>query len=535
MNPARSTLLLLALWPLLLITDISEAQSDSQDGASRPNILFAIADDASWPHMSAYGTEWVQTPAFDRVADGGVLFTRAYTPNPKCAPSRSIILTGRNSWQLKDAANHWPYFPPEFKVFTEVLAEQGYVVGHTGKAWAPGIALTESGEARVMIGRPFNEHVAEPPTTHISDNDYARNFEAFLDARSGSDPFFFWYGASEPHRGYQYRSGIEVGGKKLSDITEVPDFWPDDEEVRIDMLDYAFEIEHFDQHLGRMLELLEERGELENTVVVVTSDNGMPFPRSKGQTYEVSAHMPLAIAWPRGIEAPGRVVEDFVSFTDFAPTFLELAGLNWEETGMHPTAGRSLIDILESDAAGQVNAERDHVLLGKERHDVGRPYDQGYPIRGIVKGDLLYIRNFEPDRWPAGNPETGYLNTDGSPTKSLILENRTTQGMYHYWEWSFGKRPAEELYNIADDPGAVHNLVDLPSYQDRLAELRKDLFERLEEQGDPRVFGRGYVFDTYPYANSRNVNMYHRTIIEGEDVPTSWVNDSDYEREPLPE
>ena len=509
----------------------------AQGGSSgqMPNILFAISDDQSFPHAGAYGTDWVKTPAFDRVAEQGILFNRAYVPNPKCAPSRSIILTGRNSWQLEEAANHWPYFPQKFRVFPEVLAEHGYFVGATGKKWAPGIAETAEGEPRPLTGIAYDEHRAEPPTDDISDNDYAANFEAFLKDRPAGQPFSFWFGATEPHRAYEYRSGIEKGGKQVSDIESVPDFWPDEEEVRIDMLDYAFEIEHFDDHLGRMLQLLEEHGELENTLVVVTADNGMPFPRIKGQTYELSAHMPLAIMWPDGIENPGRIVDDFVSFADFAPTFIELAGLNWEDTGMHPTVGRSLTDIFTSENEGQINPDRDYVLLGKERHDVGRPYDWGYPIRGIIRSDMLYIRNFEPTRWPSGNPETGYLNTDGSPTKTFILDHRTTSGMYHYWNRNFGKRPAEELYDIAKDPNTIHNLADDPEYSETKEELKSELYRKLKDQGDPRMFGRGYIFDAYPYVNENDANFYRRYIIEGEEIPAGWVNDSDFEEKPLPE
>ncbi|MEX0647239.1 MAG: sulfatase-like hydrolase/transferase [Balneolaceae bacterium] len=508
------------------------AQTNEQ--SPRPNILFAISDDQSFPHMGAYGTGWVQTPAFDRVAEEGVLFNRAYVPNPKCAPSRAIILTGRNSWQLEEAANHWPYFPQKFKVYTEVLAENGYFVGATGKKWAPGIAVTADGEPRHLAGQPYDEHRAEPPTSTISNNDYAANFQAFLEERPSGQPFSFWYGATEPHRAYEYRSGIEKGGKTLPDIDEVPGFWPDEEEIRIDMLDYAFEIEHFDSHLGRMLEQLEELGELDNTIVVVTADNGMPFPRIKGQAYEQSAHMPLAIMWPDVIDHPGRVVDDFVSFADFAPTFMELAGLDWEDTGMHPPVGRSLTDILNSASEGQVNPERDYILLGKERHDIGRPYDWGYPIRGIIRGDMLYIHNFEPTRWPVGNPETGYLNTDGSPTKTFILDNRTTPGMYHYWAWNFGKRPSEELYNIADDPGCIHNLAGDPAHQETVNILKMELFDRLRDQEDPRMFGRGYVFDAYPYMDEGTRNFYQR-FMEGEQMNTGWVNDSDFEVKPLPE
>ena len=194
------------------------------------------------------------------------------------------------------------------------------------------------------------------------------------------------------------------------------------------MLDYAYEIEYFDSHLQKMLKKLEETGELENTIVVVTADNGMPFPRIKGQVYEYSNHLPLAIMWPNGIKKPGRVVNDFVNFIDFAPTFLELAGLTVDKAGMQPVSGLSLTDIFYSDKEGTVNPDRNFELVGKERHDVGRPNDEGYPVRGILKDGYLYLRNFKPDRWPAGNPETGYLNCDGSPTKTYILNTRRVKG-----------------------------------------------------------------------------------------------------------
>ncbi|HWH68220.1 MAG TPA: sulfatase-like hydrolase/transferase, partial [Candidatus Sulfotelmatobacter sp.] len=185
-----------------------------------PNILFAIADD--WGvHAGAYGTKWVKTPAFDRVAHDGILFRNAYTPNAKCAPSRACILTGRNSWQLKAAANHVCYFPPEFKGWGEALAEHGWFVGHTQKGWAPGVATNAAGHPRQMTGRPFNQRKAQPPTTGISNNDYAANFETFLDAAPTNAPWCFWYGAVEPHRDYEFGSGIIKGGKRLTDIDRV--------------------------------------------------------------------------------------------------------------------------------------------------------------------------------------------------------------------------------------------------------------------------------------------------------------------------
>ena len=144
-----------------------QGMARAQGKLAPPNLLFAIADD--WGvHGGAYGTKWVQTPAFDRVARDGILFNHAYTPNAKCAPSRASILTGRNSWQLKAAANHICYFPPEFKGWGEALAEHGWFVGYTLKGWGPGVATNAAGVARELTGKAFNERTAQPPATGIA-------------------------------------------------------------------------------------------------------------------------------------------------------------------------------------------------------------------------------------------------------------------------------------------------------------------------------------------------------------------------------
>ncbi|HEX4946393.1 MAG TPA: sulfatase [Blastocatellia bacterium] len=498
----------------------------------RPNILFAIADDWGYGHASAYGCKWISTPAFDRVARAGLLFTHTYTPNAKCAPSRAILLTGRNSWQLEEAANHIPFFPAKFKTWAEALSEQGYFAGVTMKGWAPGVANDANGKPREMAGQPFNARKLKPAASGIGNNDYASNFEDFLKAAPKDKPWSFWYGAIEPHREYEYGSGAAKGGKKLSDIDRVPKFWPDNEVVRNDMLDYAFEVEHFDRHLGRMLDMLEQRGMLENTIVIVTSDHGMPFPRAKGQAYDYSNHVPLAVMWKRGIKAAGRTIDDYVSFADIAPTLIELAGLKWKDTGMQPAVGRSLLEIFNSTKAGRVIAARDHVLIGKERHDIGAPNDVGYPIRGIVKDDVLYLRNYEIDRWPAGNPETGYLNCDGGATKTNILELRRNGGDQRFWQLSFGKRPAEELYDLNRDPDCVNNLANDQQYQSLKLKLSQQMTRELKAQGDPRMFGKGHIFDQYIYANPEQRN-FHERFMRGEKVKANWVNESDFEKEPI--
>ncbi|MFN9720040.1 MAG: sulfatase-like hydrolase/transferase, partial [Planctomycetota bacterium] len=246
-----------------------------------PNILFAIADD--WgAHAGAYGTPWVETPNFDRIAREGLLFRNAYTPMAKCAPSRAIILTGRHLWQNGEAGNHMCFFPAELKGWPEVLSDAGWQMGFTGKGWGPGEAKNADGQPRQLTGRPFQQKKKEPATSGCSNIDYAGNFVSFLDSAPADRPWCFWFGNLEPHRGYEFQSGVNKGGHRLEEIDRVTTYWPDDEKIRHDMLDYAFEVEENDRQLGLMLEELERRHQLEKTIIIVTSDHGMPFPRCKG-------------------------------------------------------------------------------------------------------------------------------------------------------------------------------------------------------------------------------------------------------------
>lgn len=513
---------------VIAILAVSQLQAQNK----RPNILFCIADDASFQHFGAYGYgfKWVKTPGFDRVASEGLLFLHNYTPNAKCAPSRAAILTGRNSWQLEAAGNHNAYFPAKYITFMETLITKGYDVGYTGKGWAPGEPGKVNGKERQLTGPEYSDIKTATPTKEISGVDYAANLAAFLKKRPKDQPFCFWYGSHEPHRQYEYGSGITKGNKKISDIDKVPPFWIDNEKTRTDMLDYAFELEYFDQHVQKMVNMLEKAGELENTIIVVTSDNGMPFPRIKGHMYEYDNHLPLAIMWKNHILNPGRKINDYVSFIDLAPTFLDIAGISQSATSMQPIQGRSLLPVIKSKGGSTIDARRDHVLLGREREDVGRPHDEGYPERAIVKGHFFFAVNYEPDRWPSGDPETGYMDTDGSPTKTEILAANRKGQYVDLWKLCFGKKPSEELYDTGKDPYCIKNLAANPAYAKIKTALRAQMESELKAQKDPRMFGNGHVFDEYPYAQTRVKDFYERYMSGEKGIPTNWIQSTDFEK-----
>ncbi len=486
-NPLKFLTILVSV---LLAAPLLTAASAQEDGRKPPNILFAIADDWGYGHASVYGCKWVNTPAYDRVAREGVLFNNCFTNNPKCSPCRASILTGRNTWQLEEACNHFGVFPAKWPVFPDVLEKSGYHVGYTGKGWGPG-DFAAGGFKRNPAGPAYNQHRSKPPYAAMNAIDYARNFEAFLAQRKPGQPFYFWYGASEPHRAYD-EGAAERAGRNVKAV-DLPAYYPNSDVIRSDYLDYGLEVEWFDQHLGRILKKLEEAGELDNTLVVVTSDHGAPFPRVKGQIYEDGFHLPLAVRWGKQVRG-GRKVDDFVNVRDFAPTLLEAAGL---KPGAEMT-GKSFLAALKSEKSGWVDSSRNRIVVGKERHDLGRPNDWGYPARAIRTPEYLYVHNYHPERWPSGNPETGYRNCDDGRTMQFLLRK-----FDRFYQLSFGKRPAEELYRITTDPACVNNLVSDPALAATKAQLRKEMEASLREDRDPRILGNGAIFDTYQYTGAR--------------------------------
>lgn len=474
----------------------------------RPNILFAISDDQSWEHTSASGCKSIDTPNFDRIAREGVLFNNSFCGSPGCTPSRSSVLTGRYPWQLEQAGTHASSFPKQFVVYPELLEEAGYVVGFTGKGWGPG-NFKASGRTRNPAGPEFNSiKTKKVPASGIASFDYSANFEAFLKTQPKHKPFCFWYGGKEPHRKFEKGSGLRAG-KKLEDVA-VPSFLPDSPEIRSDILDYCLEIEWFDFHLGRMIKMLEDSGQLENTLIVVTSDNGMAFPRAKANAYEYGVHMPLAIRWEKKIPK-GRVVDDLVSHTDFAPTFLDAAGV------VHPAqssdtpamTGRSLLPLLRSTQSGQTTFARPEIFSCRERHSSSRWNNLTYPQRCIRTADYLLIRNFKPERWPAGAPQKfesngklgpehgGYHDIDACPSLDYLIEHRDDAAVADYFAWAVGHRPAIELFDIKQDPGCLRNLADESGHAVTRSTLEKQLNEYLKKTGDPRLVGKGDIWDQY--------------------------------------
>ncbi|MCB1092844.1 MAG: sulfatase, partial [Verrucomicrobiae bacterium] len=389
------------LWSGLFISSLCfQAAKAAED--NRPNILFAIGDNWAWPHASILGDPTVKTPVFDRIAREGVLFENAFCPVPSCSPTRSSLLTGRAAHQLEEAASLWSVFQRKFQVFTDKLAEAGYEVGFAGKGWSPGKYL-EYGWPQNPAGKEY------------------KSFEEFMEQRDPAKPFFFWHGNTDAAlHAWQY--GPEGWGGMDPASVVVPPEMPDTREVREAILAYYGGVQRQDDQFGDAVARLEKDGLLDDTLVIYTSDNGWQMPRGLANCYDTGTRIPFAARWGRHLQA-GRKTGEFISLTDLAPTFLEIAGLPIPET----MTGHSFLDVLQGKPSA---VSRDHVFIERERHANVRKGNLSYPIRGIRTKDFLYLRNLRPDRWPAGDPEAwvavgDFGDVDGSWAKEFILANRT--------------------------------------------------------------------------------------------------------------
>lgn len=443
-----------------------------------------MSDNHSWNHLGCYGDPVVQTPNIDGVAERGVRFTNAYCSAPSCTPARASMLTGQDIWRLEEGANLWGILPKKFGGYPEELEAAGYLVGFEGKGWGPG-SYEAAGRTRNPAGDKYE------------------SFGEFLAARAPDQPFCYWFSSRDPHRPYD--SAAEQAASVDRSKIAVPAYLPDHPDVRRDMADYYGEVQKFDGDVGKFLGELEASGQAENTLVIVASDNGWQMPRGLANLYDFGTRVPLIAAWPGRIPGP-RVVDDFVSLNDLAPTFLELAGRPVPEE----MTSQSLLPLFESPAEGRIDADRSFVVTARERHAFVRKGGGGYGGRALRTDRFLYIRNYEPDAWPAGDPPL-YGDVDAhqlhypSPTKLLILEKRRDPEYGRFFALGFAKRPAEELYDLRIDVDQLDNVAEDPAYRDDKQALSTQLTNYLKRTGDPRETGEPMRWEGAEYFSKRDL------------------------------
>ncbi len=506
----------------------------------RLNILFVFADD--WGrYASAYAAvdktpsanDVIKTPHVDRVAREGVLFRNAFVNAPSCTPCRSSLLSGRFFFNTgRGAILNGAVWDPAIPSFPLLLRDAGYHIGKSYKVWSPGTPADapfgEQQYAYEKAGRAPNNFSEETEKRLAAGLGVAAarqeilaqvraNFDAFLAARKPDQPWLYFFGPTTTHRTWVKGSGKRHWGIEPDALKgKLPKSMPDVPEVREDTADYLGECQSVDACVGVLMQRLEESGELERTLVVISGDHGFPgVPDGKCNLYDHGTAVALVVRWPGG--KAGRVVDDFVCLPDLAPTFMEIGGVT-------PPAGvtaRSLLPLLRSDKDGQVDPERTWVITGRERHvAAARDGNLPYPMRALRTPDFLYIRNFAPDRWPMGAPmaaagsdalpaerlenDTFYAfpDMDASPTKAWLIMNRDLPAWQWHFQRAFGKRSAEELYDLRSDRDQTRNLADDPAYATQKARLAAELMTRLRTAGDPRVTVSPVPFENPPFTDA---------------------------------
>lgn len=529
----RTALLTLAA---LLLAPLAAPYAAAAD--KRPNILFCFADD--WGrYAGVYAgldgrssiSDVVKTPVIDRVAREGVLFRNAFVTAPSCTPCRSSLLSGQYFFRTgRGAILQGALWDSSIPSYPLLLRDAGYHIGKSYKVWSPGAPVDApyGGQkyAYEKAGRDFNDF-SENATKLVKQGltfgaakekilaQVRDNFDAFLADRKAGQPFCYWFGPTLTHRKYEKGSGKALWGIEPDSLKgKLPRFMPDVAEVRADYTDYMGEIQAWDAGVGVLLKKLEDIGELDSTLVVISGDHGMPgMPGGKCNLYDFGVGVALIARGP-GIQG-GRVVDDFVNMMDIAPTFLEAGGVKAPDV----MTGRSFMNVLRSEQSGQVDAGRTWVVTGRERHVAAAREDHlPYPHRALRTKDFLYVRNFAPDRWPMGSPGfsskadrpsldaiehntfVAFADMDASPTKAWLVGQFGEPDWQWHYDYAFAKRPAEELYDLRNDPDQTKNLAADPAFADTKRELSERLLRILTEAGDPRVTGDGAAFDRPPYS-----------------------------------
>ena len=410
----------------------------------RPNLVVIIADDMAWDDCGAYGHKDIRTPNIDRLATEGMRFDRAFLTISSCSPSRCSILTGRYPHSTGAGELHLP-LPGDQTLFAKALKEAGYYTAALGK-WHLGPNVKDQFDVVKEGGNPAGYGHWLPT----------------IENRPKQKPFFFWLATTDPHRPYQKDT---IDQPHSREDVMVPPFLPDVSDVRGDLAMYYDEIGRLDEYVGRVMNLLEDQGVADNTVVLFMSDNGRPFPRCKTTVCDDGVRTPFIVRWPKGVK-PGSVSKCVVSSVDIAPTFLELAGLKPLDTFQ----GKSFAPILKDPTA----TTRKYAFAEHNWHDY-----QAYE-RGVRSERFTYIYNALPHL--NASPPADAVN---SPTYRAMQElHKQDKLAPHQLDCFTVPVPEHKLFDLQQDPYSLNNLADNPKYASILTEMKAALADWQKRTND---------------------------------------------------
>ncbi len=424
--------------------------------SERPNILWITSEDNSYYYVGCYGNDQAMTPNIDRLAREGNRFLHAYSNAPVCAVARSTLITG--AYAVTQGTQHmrsrYP-IPKHIRTYVDFLREAGYYCSNNWKT----------------------DYNFEGDDKRFWD-DCSRT--AHYRNRAEGQPFFSIFNFNRTHessvfpaRVAMHRENGLAPSENRVDPNEiaVPPLYPDNEATRQDLANYYDSLTSMDQQVGAVLEELEREGLADDTIIFYYSDHGGVLPRSKRYVYDTGTHVPFIVYFPEKWRslAPGEqgeAIEEVVSFVDFAPTLLALAGIQKP-------------DYMQG-----------RVLFGFEREETEDPYvflygdrfDETYKLnRALTDGRFRYIRNFMPLQTGALQNAYPYNIASWLAFKAAAESNQLNDAQARLWKVT---QPIEELYDTEADPWELNNLAEEPRHQSRLLEMRAALKRKMIETHD---------------------------------------------------
>ena len=414
----------------------------------RTNFIIFIADDISWDDFGCYGNPQVKTPVVDDLAEHGIKFNNTYLTASSCSPSRNSILTGRYPHNTGAAELHTQ--PPlEMISFPEVLRSNGYFTAHSGK-WHMGDYAERGFD---VISRTHEE----------IGNSGSDSWVQVLQERPRDKPFFLWYASLDAHRDWGEN---QYSGTHNPDSIVPPLYMHNGPETRKDLAQYYDEVHRFDVRIGEVIAELKRQGDLDNTLIIVMSDNGRPFPHSKTRVNDRGMKTPFVIYWPGNVATKPQISNSLISVIDIAPTILEVAGIGIPESFQ----GVSFLPVIEDPS----KAFRIYVFAEHNWHD----YEAH--ARMVRNKNFMYILNSRPNLSQLG-PADAVSSPAYRELKALKAAGKLSAAQADIF---MVPRANEELFDYNKDPLQLLNVASVPEYAEALNELRVILQRWMEETGD---------------------------------------------------
>lgn len=449
----------LSFFSVLLLLSITSGAFAA--GETPPNIMIVLADDMTWRDCEPYGNSEVRTPNLSKLASEGMCFDACFTSTAMCAPTRSQLYTGM--WPVRNGAypNH-SAVRPGTKSIAQHFKALGYRVGLTGKT-----------HIKPRDSFPFE---------YLGGKDGASDTTAIAEFvnRDKQQPYCLIVASNEPHTPWNKGDASRYPPAKLT----LPPYLEDTPETRQALSRYYAEIEFLDGQVGGCLQVVEEAGQIDDTIFIFTSEQGSALPFAKWTCYDLGLKTGLIVRWPGRIK-PGSRTDAMVQYVDVVPTLLEAVGADptkidtgrpGSPSGTNGFDGRSFLNVL----LGTKSSHRE-LVFGAHTTRGTINASKTYPIRSVRNRSIKFIRNLSHEI-PFDNANT-VPGGGGGVWESWVAGSGSTKSRGEYYQ----RRPAEELYDLEKDPFELHNLIDAPQYAVVKRDLADELDAWMKQQGDEGV------------------------------------------------